>query len=246
MDLEITEEKQPPENSKVIIGVPDSGLVGLISSTFLVDQLDMEEIASFESDLFPPVVVLHDGVPKSPMRAYAKDDLVVVVSETALKLDAMRKVMRQVIGWVDDIEGSTSVGLTGAPAPNRVDIDTPKVYGVTVNMNDDDIFSSLGVDQLQEAMLAGPYAMILEYCRKSKLPNLTLLSQSHMKYPDPGASAQALKAVSGYLDREIDVAPLMEKAEEIRVKMRDLMKSTQRVMKDSDKEREYELPSMYR
>ena len=44
---------------------------------------------------------------------------------------------------------------------------------------------------------------------------------------------------------DLDLDPLMEKAEEIRVKMRDVMRSTQKVMKDAGKEQEYELPSMY-
>jgi uncharacterized protein len=245
MDLEITETESPPQGAKVIIGVPDSGLVGLISASFLIDQLEMKEIASFDSDLFPPVVVLHDGVPKSPMRAYAKDDLMVLISESAIKLTTMRKVMRQVLSWIQDIDGSISVGLTGAPAPNRMDIDTPKVYGVSVNMNGGETIDDLGVDRLQEAMLAGPYAMVLEYARRTKLPNLTLLAQSHLKYPDPGAAAEILKVSSGFLGKELDVQPLMEKADEIRLKMRDLMRNTQKVMKDSGKEREYELPSMY-
>lgn len=242
-DIQIIETGPVPKKAKVVVGVPDAGLVGLISASFLVDTLSMEEIASIESDLFPPVVVLHDGVPKSPMRAYASDDVVVVISETAIKLGTLRKAVGEVVGWIGGIEG-TAVGLSGAPVPNRVEIDEPKVFGVTVN-HQNDALSGLGVERLQEAILAGPYAMVLESCRKTGVPNLTLLAQSHLQYPDPGASAQVLKAVSGFLGRDFDVEPLLEKAEDIRVKMRDVMRSTQKVMRDSGKEQEYELPSMY-
>jgi len=241
--LEIIETSKPPENAKVVIGVPDAGLVGLISATFLIDSLEMEEIASIESDLFPPIVVLHGGVPKSPMRAYAKDDLVVVISEIAIQLPALRQVVRDLVGWIGGMKG-LSVSLTGAPVPNRVEIETPSVFGVAINV-DEDPLSALGVDPLQEAMLAGPYAAILEACRKSKVGNVTLLAQSHLQYPDPGASAEVLKASSVLLGRELDVKPLMEKAEEIRLKMRDVMRSTQKVMRDAGKEKEFELPSMY-
>lgn len=242
--VEIVEMKEPPENAKVVIGIPDAGLVGLISASFLIDSLKMEEIASIESDLFPPVVVLHKGIPKSPMRAYAKDDLVVVISETAIQLSVLRKVIRELVGWVGGIKGGLSVSLSGVPVPNRVEVERPSVYGVSVNVGDD-ILSRIGVERLQEAMLVGPYAAILETCRKSGVPNVTFLAQSHLQYPDPGASAEVLKASSGFFGKEFDVTPLIEKAEEIRVKMRDVMRSTQKVMRDAGKEKEYELPSMY-
>ncbi|MBU7004638.1 MAG: proteasome assembly chaperone family protein [Theionarchaea archaeon] len=243
-NIDIQEHKKPPANAKVIIGIPDAGLVGLISSTFLIDALQMEEIASIESDLFPPVVVLHNGEPKSQMRAYAKDDIVVVISETAIKAGALRQVISDLVEWIGDIPGGISVSLSGAPVPNRVEIDQPEVFGVVVNTSDD-VLENMGVKKLQEAILVGPYATILETCRKGSVPNLTLLAQSHLQYPDPGASASVLKSAMSYLGRELDLDPLFEKAEEIRVKMRDVMRSTQKAMRDQGKEQEYELPSMY-
>ncbi len=242
--LEIQETGKLPKNAKVIVGIPDAGLVGLISASHLIESLSMEEAVSFDSDAFPPIVVLHDGAPKSPMRAYSKGDLVVVISEIAIQLSSIRDVVRDLVGWMGAMGSSLSISLSGAPVPNRVDIDVPRVYGISVNVKDD-LLAKMGVDRLQEAMLVGPYAAILEACRRTGAPNLTLLAQSHLQYPDPGAAAEALKAASTVLGRRIDVQPLMEKAEEIRVKLRDLMRSTEKVMRDSGKEREYELPSMY-
>ncbi len=243
-DLEIVETRKLPRGSKVVIGVPDAGLVGLISASYLIDHLSMEEAATIDSDLFPPIVVLHDGVPKSPVRVYAKNDLAVVISEIAIQLTALRQVVRELVAWIGGIQGGMSVCLSGAPVPNRVEIETPKVYGISMNLEDDPL-PGMGVERLQEAMLVGPYAAILEACRKAKTPNLTLLAQSHLQYPDPGAAAEALRSASTLFKTELDLKPLMEKAEEIRVKMRDLMRNTQKVMRDAGKEQEYELPSMY-
>ena len=242
--IQIVQEAEVPKNAKVIVGVPDAGLVGLISATFLIDNLSLEEIASVESDLFPPIVILHDGSPKSPMRIYGKDDLLVAISEIAIQPGVQRQIIRELLSWVKGAGASMSIGLSGAPVPNRMDIEKPKVYGVAVNV-DGDLMGKIGVEPLQEAMLAGPYAVLLETCRKESYPNITLLAQSHLQYPDPGASAMALKAVEGLIGRSLDVKPLLERAEEIRIKMRDVMRSTQRMMKDAGKEKEYELPSMY-
>ncbi len=242
--IQIVEEAQLPKKAKVVIGVPDAGLVGLISATFLIDNLSMEEVASVESDLFPPIVILHNGYPKSPMRIYGKDDLLVAISEIAIHPNVQRQILRELMEWVKGIGASLSIGLSGAPVPNRMDIDRPKVYGVAVNV-DGKIMEKMGVEPLQEAMLAGPYAVLLETCRKENYPNITLLAQSHLQYPDPGASAMALKAAESVIGQTLDVKPLLERAEEIRIKMRDVMRSTQRMMRDAGKEKEYELPSMY-
>ena len=167
--IQIVEEAQLPKKAKVVIGVPDAGLVGLISATFLIDNLSMEEVASVESDLFPPIVILHNGYPKSPMRIYGKDDLLVAISEIAIHPNVQRQILRELMEWVKGIGASLSIGLSGAPVPNRMDIDRPKVYGVAVNV-DGKLMEKMGVEPLQEAMLAGPYAVLLETCRKENYP----------------------------------------------------------------------------
>ena len=42
----------------MIVGLPDVGLVGLIAMSYLISELNLEEIAYMDSDLLPPVVVL--------------------------------------------------------------------------------------------------------------------------------------------------------------------------------------------
>jgi len=53
-----------------LIGLPDIGLVGMISATHLVESLDMKVVSYLESDLFPPILVLHGSKIYHPFRIY--------------------------------------------------------------------------------------------------------------------------------------------------------------------------------
>ena len=56
--VEIVEKKPVPSEATMLIGLPDVGLVGLIATSYLITELNLEEIAYMDSDLLPPVVVL--------------------------------------------------------------------------------------------------------------------------------------------------------------------------------------------
>nr|NAZ25344.1 proteasome assembly chaperone family protein [Thermofilum sp.] len=64
-------------------------------------------------------------------------------------------------------------------------------------------------------------------------------------YPDPGASASALQALSKLTRHDVDVKALLEQEEEIRVKMREMMKRTMETMQKAGKEYEYTIPALY-
>jgi uncharacterized protein len=69
-----------------------------------------------------------------------------------------------------------------------------------------------------------------------------LLSQCFFNYPDPEAAAEVLKELEKITGVKVDVAKLLEKGEEIRVRARDVMKRTQQEMSKMKKGQEYDIP----
>ena len=57
-----------PKNPVVITGLPDVGLVGLLAASHIISSLKLGEVGSMESDSLPPMIILHHGLPKSPVR----------------------------------------------------------------------------------------------------------------------------------------------------------------------------------
>ena len=64
-----------------LVSVPDVGLAGAIALGYIIQDQQMEEVGSLESEAFPPVMVVHKGEIKSPFRIYNKGELSVFISE---------------------------------------------------------------------------------------------------------------------------------------------------------------------
>jgi predicted ATP-grasp superfamily ATP-dependent carboligase len=47
--VKIVEKKTVPSEATMIIGLPDVGLVGLIATSYLISELNLEEIAYLDS-----------------------------------------------------------------------------------------------------------------------------------------------------------------------------------------------------
>ncbi len=238
-----------PEPPNVLIGVPDVGLVGIISASHLVTIFeDLREYAHVESSLFPPVVVVHKGKPSPPIRIYAstKDTpLLLIVSEIPIPPDSIHELSEALVNWLEQKNPNYIISLGGVGVPNRLEIEKPLVFAIGSNEKAESIINEKKIEIFEEGMIIGPYAALMHCFQKRDMINIALLAQSHMKYPDPGAAASILEAVGTILDVEIDIDALLQRAEEIRLRTRDLMRDTGRTMDQMQKEREYQVPAFY-
>ncbi|MDH4221155.1 MAG: proteasome assembly chaperone family protein [Candidatus Bathyarchaeota archaeon] len=240
--VKIVEKKPIPSGATMLYGLPDVGLVGLIATSYLISELDSEEIAYMDSDLLPPVVVLHDGLPHAPLRIYGNKNFIAVISELAIPTRALNMVMRKLVDWGQAKKVKMMVSMGGIPIENRQVIAEPKVYGAASTKELLDMLSKKGLSTLNEGYMVGPQALTMRYCAEKKIPAIALLAQSFYNYPDPEAAAMVLKELSKITETKIDVSKLLEKGEEIRLKARDIMKRTQQEMTHMKKSQEYDLP----
>jgi len=240
--VKIVEKKPIPSEATMLIGLPDVGLVGLIATSYIISELDLEEVAYMASDLLPPVVVLHEGLPHAPLRIYGNKNFIAVISEMAIPARALHTVMRTLVDWGQTEKVKMMVAMGGIPIENRQTITEPKVYGAASTKEILDMLSKKELNILKEGYMVGPQALAMRYCAEKKIPAIALLAQSFYNYPDPEAAAMTLKELSKITEIKIDVAKLLEQGEEIRLKARDIMKRTQQEMTRMKKSQEYDLP----
>ena len=67
--------KKNLKGSTFICGFPGVGLVGNIVANFLVNNLKLDQIGVIDSDTFPSISVVKDGIPNHPMRLYAGEQV---------------------------------------------------------------------------------------------------------------------------------------------------------------------------
>ncbi len=242
--LRILETAPLPREAVVVIGLPDVGLVGLLAASHMVSELKLQEVGAVESDLLPPMIVLHGGLPKAPFRLFAGNSLVVLLSETTIPVPLIRPLASGLVDWAKSKGVRLMVSLGGMAVANRQDIDAPKVFAA---LSAKELESKLrgSAEVLEEGYIVGAYGLILRKCAEASLPAMALLTQSYYNYPDPVAAAAALGVVNKTLGLNVDVSDLLKRGEEIRLKSKDLMHRTNEEMLRMDKSHEYDLPALY-
>jgi len=228
-----------------LVGFPDVGLVGLIAVNHIINALELKESGYIESDLLPPVIVVHQGDPKAAVRVYGKDRLAIITSEVPIQPLIIPSLSRKIVDWTKTKGGQLLITLSGIAVQNRLEIETPVVYGVGASQTTRDLLTKSGVKLLEEGFMVGAHAAIMGESLKAKVPSVILMAQSHAEYPDPGAAASIISSLNKLLGLNVDVKGLLEQAEEIRLKMRELMQRTSKSMRGMEKGQEQELPAMY-
>jgi len=235
------------DNPVVIIGFPEVGLVGTIATSFLLNKLNLEEIGYIDSELFPPLVVIHNGDMKYPIRVYSDKDgkIILVLSEVAIAPSMISHLAESLVDWFKEKNASLSILLSGISVANRLDIQEPECIGVGNSEDARTMLNNAQIEEMLEGFLIGIYPELLKKCKKEGIPGILLLAQCFPNYPDPEAAASVIKSLQKFIDIEVDLKELLEKGEEIKVKARDLMRQTKRVMDDMRKNIEQSLPIMY-
>lgn len=237
-------------NPIVMEGLPDVGLVGTIAASFIVEKLGYKEIGHVESDLFSPVMVIHDGKLKNPFRIYSDKDgrVVVVLSEVPVPPKAVYPLTTALADWFHEIDAKQPViSIKGLPVKNRMDIEKPEVFAIGNNGDAVAELKAKQVELLEEGFIAGTYAIMLRECAKKNLSAIALVAQCYPVYPDPGAAASAIETIRKFVTPlEVEVGELLENAEDIKLRARDLMQQTTLSASEMQKGMEQDMPIMYR
>ena len=243
------ELREVPKTSTLLIGMPDVGLVGLIASTYLVKKLKAEMVGYLDSRYLPPVILYHEAkpLPVARFHYHTSDDtsFLILVSEVAVSPTGLHALARELVEWAISKGVERIIMLGGVPTPQRMKLEKPRVYGACVVRKDVEEVEKAGVNLFKEGFISGPYALLIKECYSRSLRGIALLAEAFLNYPDPGAAAALLGTLHPLLGVEVDVKPLLEQAEEIRIKLRETMKRTLETMRESGKAYEYTIPAMY-
>ncbi len=243
-DIEIV-SGEPSEDSTVLLAFPDVGLVGLIAAKHIAQELEMDEIGYITSEKFPPVTVVHDSKPSHPIRIYEKDDFIVITSEIPIPPNLISPFSEKISKWLDEIKAKKAIIFGGLPHQNREEVETPEIHSVPSNDSIESFLKENELHVLEEGFISGINGILLRTLSDKNFPAMYLMAEAHKNYPDPGAAASLLQKFSDLEDVSLDVQELRDKADEIKVAARDLMRQTQKAKQNTAKEQEEEMPIMY-
>ena len=103
------------ENGIVINGFPSTGLTSAIATESLINTTEFELGAIIDSDRFPPISIIKNGLPNYPTRIFVNNNLKVAVFSSYLTLDVSlhKTAARLVDAGITIAENAIIPGIPG-------------------------------------------------------------------------------------------------------------------------------------
>ena len=222
------------KGSTLIAGFPSVGLVSTIISNYLIETFEMELIAVIDSDLFPPMSLVKNGVPNYPLRIYAGehacrgdicDQLVVCISEFHPPVALIKPIAESIFNWAEanmcDVIIAPEGLVVGGEAKDADDLSSHIFYIGNCSPNCSKEVSmlferpgELGLEPFMNGVINGVSGELLNLGTLRDFSVLNLLVGSHKELPDARAAAKVIEVIDKLvLGIDIDAEPLYVSAE---------------------------------
>jgi uncharacterized protein len=232
----------------LIAGFPGPGLVGSISTSYIIDKLDMYQIACVESEHIAPGVIYVGGKLRHPFRLYSNKEgnVCVLVCEAPIMIQGMYSVLNTVMKWgldnrVKEVMVLDGIAVEGLPDSKR----TPMILSSdgksadAANLLHDDSSINIANKNEQEAASSGPFYAntafiggiaggLLSACLSNGIACKALLVLASSGIPDPEGAAILLESVaktSNDQTLKIDTQQLREQGANVKRRMEEIMRS---------------------
>lgn len=247
----IVQGKNNLDSPILIAGFPGTGLVGSISTSYIINKLRMDQIACVESQYIVPGVIYAEGKLRHPCRVYAneKGDVCVLVCEAPIIIEGMYSVLDTIAKWilknkVKEVIVLDGIAVEGLPDSKRVPMilssdgrkadeanlihEVENMEGtskeqeeITVNTNSSSIYPTT-------AFVGGMAGGILSSCLSNGVPCKAMLIYAAKGIPDPGGAAILIESIGKSTENKnlkIDTRQLREQGANIRANMEKIIQS---------------------
>tara|TARA_Y100000310_G_scaffold339920_1_gene434120 strand:- start:4295 stop:5038 length:744 start_codon:yes stop_codon:yes gene_type:complete len=230
-------EKTPMKDYTLIEGFPGMGLVGTIAAKYLVDKLDFDYVGYIDSNIFMPIIRIHNGLPVRPARIYVnkKRKLSVLIAEQVVAKQYTDMVAKKTVDWIKGKGITEIISLSGVHAQG----DSPKrelIYGIAANEKSKPLLKKYGLTEIGEGITTGITALILLELKRSKNKAISILGNVQMT-ADYKAAAEVLKKLNEIIGLKLDIEPLMKEAKETE---KQLIQQLQKLKETKDSSEKFE------
>lgn len=221
------------KNPTIIEGFPSVGLVGAIATEYLSSKLGMVEIGFMKSRKLPPVTIVKDGIPKSPIRLYANESLVAIVSDTAVPSSLTYDIADTLVDWTVKHNATRIISLGGIARQEESGKGTDDVFAVAADPATLAKLSAKNYRTIKLGFLTGVFGILMLECLERNIEAFGFLADAHADRPDPKAAALVLDAATKFIGIQLDTKSLLDTSAKIEQRMGDLLKQTKRTFEDT-------------
>jgi uncharacterized protein len=242
--IAVRQNKIRLNNPILIAGFPGPGLVGSISTSHIIEQLHMHQIACVESEFIVPGVIYIAGKIRYPFRLYSNQEgnVCVLVCEAPIMIQGIHSVLDTVVKWAKENEVREVMVLEGIPVEGIPDSSRkPMILSSAIredNNNDsfykDDTgekkdFSSSSPPTSNTTFIAGISGGLLSSCLSNGIACKAVLIPASSGIPDPEGAAILIESISNITDNDslkrIDAKQLREKGANLKRQMTETIRA---------------------
>ena len=181
------------ESGVIINGFPSSGITSAIATESLINTSSFELGGIIDSERFPPISIIKNGMPNYPARVFVNNDLKVAVFSSYLTLDVSlhRTAARLMLDWAKEKKASLIVssitvkGVTGT-----------EIFGVASTGNDRGKLVSSKIPVVENATVPGISGVLLNEAMIEGQDVIVLLVSSDKEFPDFEATSNLCNTLS--------------------------------------------------
>jgi uncharacterized protein len=243
----VIQNKKKLDSPILIAGFPGPGLVGSISTSYIINRLHMEQIACVESEFIVPGVIYAEGKLRHPFRLYSNEEgsVCVLVCEAPIMIQGMHSVLDTVTKWalnnkVKQVMVLDGIAVEGIPNLKRTPIimssdgevaDAASLIQDIEEPNDKEDQAKYDSERSiypTTAYIGGLAGGLLSSCLSNGLASKALFIASTRGIPDPEGAAILLESLDKITDNkslEIDTQHLRKQGLALRARMEKIIQS---------------------
>ena len=248
----VVQRKKKLNSPILVAGFPGAGLVGSISTSYIINKLHMNQIACVESEFIVPGVIYAEGKLRHPFRLYSNDEgnVCVLVCEAPIMAHGMYSVLDTVVKWalnnkVKEVLVLDGIAVEGLPDSKRMPIilSSDGRAADAANLIHDDNNNSDVTNKEEKAaddddgssniypttaFIGGIAGGILSSCLSNGIASKALLIYAARGMPDPEGAAILIESLSKITNNEslkIDTQQLRKQGASLKMRMEKIIQS---------------------
>ncbi len=231
-----------PNGMVTVLGFVESTALGLLTSSYIIEQLNLHQVAQVKSLHIPPVTVFIGGKLRSPFRIYANKEgtLMVITCEVPIDDRGLYEISSVLIKWLQDKGISEIVVIDGIPVKG---VSEERPIYVAAEPKNIKKFSDIGVNNAESALIAGIGGALIGESLGKKISAVSLMTPTSIDMPDPASVLQIINVLNKVYKLNIAVHVLEDSVKKIQAEMNKVMDQYNKIQEEKgEKPKE---PSIY-
>ena len=213
-----------PKKVTIIEGFPGFGLVGTITTGFLIDHLKCEQIGKHYFEEPPITLAIHDGKLIDPIGIFynKKYNLAIIHSISHASNGLEWKAADIVMDLAEQLDAKEIITIEGVGSTETTEC---RAFHHTTTPSIKAKLTSIGYQPLNEGIIVGVTSALL---LRAKTPVTSLFAETHSQLPDSKAAAKIIELLDKYLKLEVDYQPLLKQAEVFEDRLKTILEQSKK------------------